>query len=90
MSDFSRRSLITGLVAFMVAPAIVRAGSLMPIKQMILEPPVSLAPYETIDWLEEWRIPVTITPDGKIEFGEWIPCSDHTRRGLMLPNGERA
>lgn len=30
----SRRSLITGLVSFIAAPAIVRAGSLMPVKVM--------------------------------------------------------
>lgn len=30
-----RRSFITGLIALVAAPAIVRAGSLMPIKQMI-------------------------------------------------------
>jgi len=35
----SRRSFITGLVSFMAAPAIVRLGSLMPVKQMII--PVS-------------------------------------------------
>jgi hypothetical protein len=29
-----RRSLITGLVSFIAAPAIVRASSLMPVKQM--------------------------------------------------------
>lgn len=33
--DFTRRSLITGLAALIAAPAIVRAGSLMPVKQMI-------------------------------------------------------
>jgi hypothetical protein len=31
----SRRSLITGLVSFMAAPAIVRAASLMPVKPML-------------------------------------------------------
>lgn len=30
----NRRSLITGLIAFVSAPAIVRAGSLMPVKPM--------------------------------------------------------
>ena len=35
----SRRSLITGLVSFAAtAPAIVRATSLMPVKQILLEP----------------------------------------------------
>ena len=41
----SRRSLITGLVSFAVtAPAIVRAASLMPVKQMI-EPVLAIS-----DW----------------------------------------
>jgi hypothetical protein len=31
----SRRSLITGLISLVAAPAIVRAGSLMPVKQML-------------------------------------------------------
>jgi hypothetical protein len=33
----NRRSLITGLISLVAAPAIVRAGSLMPVRQM-LEP----------------------------------------------------
>lgn len=32
MTNLSRRSLITGLISFMAAPAIVRAASLMPVK----------------------------------------------------------
>lgn len=32
---FNRRSLITGLVSLVAAPAIVRAGSLMPVKAML-------------------------------------------------------
>lgn len=35
MAEISRRSILTGLIAFVAAPAIVRAGSLMPVKQMI-------------------------------------------------------
>lgn len=35
----SRRSFITGLVALVAAPAIVRAGSLMQVKGTILRPP---------------------------------------------------
>lgn len=34
-AKLSRRSIITGLVALVAAPAIVRAGSLMPVKVMI-------------------------------------------------------
>ena len=32
----NRRSLITGLISLVAAPAIVRAGSLMPVKNMIV------------------------------------------------------
>ena len=38
MSELNRRSLITGLISLVAAPAIVRAGSLMPVKQMIEQP----------------------------------------------------
>ena len=34
MLQTSRRSLITGLVSFLVAPAVVRAASLMPVKAL--------------------------------------------------------
>jgi hypothetical protein len=34
MTDLSRRRLITGLIAFAAAPAIVRATSIMPVKLM--------------------------------------------------------
>ncbi|MHB8272702.1 hypothetical protein [Bradyrhizobium sp.] len=34
MTQLSRRSLITGLISLVAAPAIVRAGSLMPVKVM--------------------------------------------------------
>lgn len=34
----SRRSIMTGLVSLVAAPAIVRAGSLMPVKMMIEQP----------------------------------------------------
>lgn len=33
-----RRSFITGLISLIAAPAIIRAGSLMPVKQMIIPP----------------------------------------------------
>lgn len=34
MIEQSRRGFITGLISFVAAPAIVRAGSLMPVKVM--------------------------------------------------------
>ncbi len=36
----TRRSFITGLISFVAAPAIVRAGSLMPVK--VMEPTLSI------------------------------------------------
>ena len=36
MATINRRSFITELISFVAAPAIVRAGSLMPVKQMIM------------------------------------------------------
>ncbi len=50
----SRRSFLTGLgAALITAPAIVRAGSLMPVRQMMIDP--------LSDWIEtnyhcHWRI----------------------------------
>lgn len=38
MPDLSRRALLTGLISLVAAPAIVRAGSLMPVKVMLPEP----------------------------------------------------
>lgn len=35
----SRRSFITGLVAFAAAPAIVRASSLMPVRGIVMDAP---------------------------------------------------
>lgn len=35
MIEVARRSFITGLIALMAAPAIVRAGSLMPVKTIV-------------------------------------------------------
>lgn len=41
--DITRRGLITGLISFAAAPAIVRAQSLMPIK--VMEPDVAWSPF---------------------------------------------
>jgi hypothetical protein len=40
--SLSRRSLITGLVSFVAAPAIVRAANLMPVK--VMEEPYGIGP----------------------------------------------
>lgn len=58
----NRRGFITGLISLVAAPAIVRAGSLMPIKAEIIRPLrqfvvtgvsdyIQLAPYTSFDVL---------------------------------------
>jgi hypothetical protein len=42
MLTLSRRSLITGLASLVAAPAIVRVGSIMPVKAWIEEPRAQL------------------------------------------------
>jgi hypothetical protein len=39
----NRRGFITGLISLVAAPAIVRAGSLMPVKSFVLEDGVALS-----------------------------------------------
>lgn len=54
-SQISRRGLITGLIALVAAPAIVRAGSLMPVKLM--------QPEGRVAWATgEGRFVLTISP----------------------------
>ena len=43
----NRRGLITGLMSLVAAPAIVRAGSLMPVKNMLFNPEKILAEIYT-------------------------------------------
>lgn len=55
----NRRELITGLVTLVAAPAIVRAGSLMPIKSMIEIPPRIIfwtIPFDGAQPVERMRI----------------------------------
>lgn len=48
----SRRSFITGLVAFVAAPAIVRAGSLMPVKKLVWPSKFVISDYVGSDPVE--------------------------------------
>lgn len=43
MVELARRSFITGLIALVVAPAIVRAGSIMPVKTYLVVDPADIA-----------------------------------------------
>lgn len=55
MIETTRRSLITGLIAFISAPAIVRAGSLMPVKQMLV-PALVTPEWLDVKWVGSYRI----------------------------------
>jgi hypothetical protein len=46
MIEPSRRGFITGLIALVAAPAIVRAGSLMPVRRMIDRMPYLASPMD--------------------------------------------
>lgn len=46
----NRRSLITGLISLVGAPAIVRAGSLMPVKTMFHRQALTTEPWGKYDW----------------------------------------
>jgi len=49
--EINRRSLITGLAALVGAPAIVRAGNLMPVKQMLIVPRmIDMRLAQSSDW----------------------------------------
>jgi hypothetical protein len=51
----SRRGLITGLIALVAAPAIIRTpGLLMPIRPLILPDMTTLYVNRT-SWIEEWQ-----------------------------------
>ncbi len=77
MIETSRRGLITGLIALIAAPAIVRAGSLMPVKQMLTLGPPDILPPPIPIWEENrliYRMQLTIRrqDDGSIELGEQV------------------
>lgn len=55
MIESSRRGFITGLISLVAAPAIVRAGSLMPVKAIII------TPYE--HWITRISRERALTPD---------------------------
>lgn len=66
----NRRELIAGLVSLVAAPAIVRAGSLMPVRAMIIEPPPWIVFGASADGqiVERMRV----TRSGIVLFGEMI------------------
>lgn len=68
MADLARRSFITGLgAALIAAPAIVRAGSLMPVRNMLITD--FTTENMIVKCTEVHRFMVTITIDG---VGKWV------------------
>lgn len=63
-----RRGLITGIISLIAAPAIVRAGSLMPVKSILLpakDPLAKLVHTLSVEWDGD-------APDGyRLFIGEW-------------------
>lgn len=53
MINFNRRKLITGLVSFLAAPAIVRASSLMPIKVISNDILGPIPPYGKVMYYQD-------------------------------------
>lgn len=91
----TRRSLLTGLVALVAAPAIVRASSIMPVRVMVLAPrdwmhipgtamAIKASP-ECISWWEE----VFKLKDAAVPY-EHLPVYDKALRGgweyIVSPN----
>jgi hypothetical protein len=56
MIESSRRSFIAGLISLVAAPAIVRAGSLMPVRVMLTEAP-NMTATEVIERLAALDFP---------------------------------
>jgi hypothetical protein len=48
----ARRSFITGLISLVAAPAIIRAGSLMPVKVMLAEPEYEYIVVSSSQWTD--------------------------------------
>lgn len=62
----NRRELITGLIAFAAAPAIVRASSLMPVKQMV---PLPLTCIGFTEAMKTWTARFEVNIEGDGTFG---------------------
>lgn len=74
----ARRSFITGLIALVAAPAIVRAGSLMPVKQMI-------EPLATVDAANQIGSQIIVNGlTNHLRVGDVISFE-----GVMHPRGEQ-
>lgn len=65
-----RRSFITGLVSLVAAPAIVRAGSLMPVKVMI--EPYGIGPMMTAVRDFSGFPPMTYNRFGQVTITSWL------------------
>lgn len=72
MADLARRSFITGLgAALIAAPAIVRVGSLMPVRNMLITD--FTTENMIVKCTEVHRFMVTIIIDGEqMVVGKWV------------------
>ncbi len=78
----SRRSLITGLISFVAAPAIVRASSLMPIKTMLWVPSTfPITGYALQPELTPFDGSWPVTPDMEVGAERWSKSLDVWRNG---------
>ena len=85
----NRRSLITGLISFVAAPAIVRAGSLMPVKVMVeaeAKVPITTYYFENRTWVI-FRNNIIYFSDGA-DFTSWTASGDHDlpKADFVLPS----
>lgn len=72
-----RRGFITGLISLVAAPAIVRAGSLMPVKTMLAD--VSSDSFVAYEW--QYALPrgLDTAPVGLSAYGEqlWVAMQQY-------------
>lgn len=75
MAIVSRRGFLTGLISFAAAaPAIVRAASIMPVKPVVIEPPIfagAIGEYNGVI-LREDRYVVYMHPETFEHFKNWV------------------
>lgn len=83
MEMINRRGLVTGLISFVAAPAIVRAQSLMPVKTI---PPATYSTYKIGDWISICEPNVSL-PSG-LHLGSYrITSVSEDRRSIGLGGG---
>lgn len=89
----NRRELITGLISLVAAPAIVRAGSLMPVKQMLSDPLARAVVFqERIFWISGDHT-ISFTPplshEMQVLMKERVSAAFGVLRRSLIENMER-